>query len=186
MRASDLWFLVLAGGLIAAVLGIGAFYFWRLSRSAKMEWETLLSHLVVIDHDAVDKVALDAIHPCGTVRTDKQARELDPDEIWRLLGRLEGVLKLEKNSRILIEMASYLQRSYPEASEIAEELRLHARELEYQVQHLRMASEQGSLEFHISTYAPNAAIAYYRMEKLLLELCERAKVSPFRRMEQPL
>jgi hypothetical protein len=46
-----------------------------------------------------------------------------------LIGGLQGLEVLEKNSDVLIELAFYLQQSYPEAIVIAERLRLDAREL---------------------------------------------------------
>jgi hypothetical protein len=90
------------------------------------------------------------------------------------------VKRLESNSRVLVEMAAYLQRSHPKAAAVAEELRVHARELELHVGRLRMAEEQGSLEFHIATYAQNAAIAYYLMEQRLQALCQQTNVRTFR------
>jgi hypothetical protein len=140
----------------------------------------MLGKLTAIDRDEVDAVALDAIEPSGQRRTDRRARELEPDEIWKRLGGLDGVKRLESNSRVLVEMASYLQRTYPDGAAVAEELRLQAKELELYVGRLRMADEQGSLEFHIPTYAQNAAIAYYLMEQRLLALCQRANVQSFR------
>jgi hypothetical protein len=133
-------------------------------------------NLIAIDREEVDAVALDAIEPSGKRRTDRLARELEPDEIWKRLGGLDGVKRLESNSQVLVEMASYLQRTYPDAAAVAEELRLQAKELELYVGRLKMADEQGSLEFHIATYAQNAAIAYYLMEQRLQELCQRANV----------
>ena len=91
--------------------------------------------------------------------------------------------RMEANSRVLVEMAAYLQRSYPEAAAVAEELRLQAKKLEWHVGRLRMAEEQGSLEFHISTYAQNAAIAYYLMEQRLQALCQRANMPSFRPLQ---
>jgi len=180
MNGSIAPFLLLAGILIIAILGIGGYYSWRIRKSANAGWEDLLKRLIAIDHSRVDAVALDAIEPSGARRTDPLARELEPDRIWELLGGLEGVERLEANSRVLVDMASYLQRSYPEAAAAAEELRLQARELEWHVGRLRMAAEQGSLEFHIGTYAQNAAIAYYLMEQRLQTLCQRNKVPSFR------
>ena len=90
---------------------------------------------------------------------------------------------MEANSRVLVEMAAYLQRSYPEAAAVAEELRLQAKELEWHVGRLRMAEEQGSLEFHINTYAQNAAIAYYLMEQRLQALCQRKNMPSFRPLQ---
>jgi hypothetical protein len=175
----NLSFLFLAVVLIAFVLSVVTFYALRLRASARTEWEALLGDLLAIDREGVDTVALDAIEPLGQRRTDALARELEPDEIWKRLGGLDGVKRLESNSHVLVEMAAYLQRSYPEAAAVAEELRLQARELEVYVGRLKMANEQGSLEFHIPTYAQNAAIAYYLMEQRLQSLCQKAKVQSF-------
>jgi len=166
--------------LIAVIVAIGVYYTIRLRASPKTEWEMLLKKLVPIDREGIDKVALDAIQPSGQRRTDKLARELDPNKIWKLLGELDGLRRLESNSRTLVEMATYLQRFYPEAIAVAEELRLHAKELELHVDRLRMADEQGSLEFHIATYAQNAAIAYYLIEHRLFSLCQQTSGYSFR------
>lgn len=176
----NLLFLFLASALIAVILILGAYYALRLRASTKTEWETLLESLIAIDRDGIDAVALDAIEGSGKRRTDDLARELEPDRIWELLGGLEGVERMEANSRILVEMAAYLQRSYPEAAAMAEDLRLQARELEWHVGRLRMAAEQGSLEFHIGAYAQNAAIAYYLMEQQMQVLCQRTNSPMFR------
>lgn len=179
----NLSFLVLACFLVVLILVVGVYYFRRLRASNRAEWDALLEKLLVIDRHGVDTVALDAIEPSGQRRTDKLARELEPDEIWKLLGGIDGVKRLESNSRVLVEMAAYLQRSYPEAV-VAEELRLQARELGLLVGRLKMADEQGSLEFHISTYAQNAAIAYYLMERRLQVVCEQMNVPAFRPLQE--
>jgi hypothetical protein len=176
----NLSFLFLAGVLIAIILVVGIRYALRLRASTKTEWEALLKSLTAINRDGVDTVALDAIESSGQRRTDQLARELEPEQIWKLLGGLDGVKRLESNSRVLVEMAAYLHRSHPEAAAVAEELRLQAKELEFQVGRLRMADEQGSLEFHIPTYAQNAAIAYYLMEQRLQALCQQTNVRTFR------
>jgi hypothetical protein len=183
MNGNILPFLLLTGVLIVAILATGGYYFWRLRKSARAGWEDLLKRLIAIDHNGVDTVALDAIESSGKRRTDHLARELEPDRIWELLGGLEGMQRMEANSRVLVDMAAYLQRSYPEAVAVAEELRLQARELEWHVERLRMAEDQGSLEFHISTYAQNAAIAYYLMEQRLQALCQRTNMPTFRSLQ---
>jgi hypothetical protein len=179
----NLSFLFLAGFLIAVVLIVGLYYALRLRASTKSDWEALLGRLIAIDRAGVDTVALDAIEPSGQRRTDKLARELGPSEIWKLLGGIDGVKRLESNSSVLVEMAAYLQRSYPEAASVAEELRLQAKELELYVSRLRMADEQSSLEFHIPTYAQNAAIAYYLMEQRLQALCQQTNMQTFRTLQ---
>src|SRR5260370_25044562 len=160
----NLSFLFLAGVLIAVILVVGIGYALCLRASTKTEWEALLESLIAIDREGLDTVALDAVESSGQRRTDQLARELEPNEIWKLLGGLEGVKRLESNSRVLVEMAAYLQRSHPEAAAVAEELRLHAKELELHVGRLRMADEQGSLECHVPTYTHDVDITYYLME----------------------
>jgi hypothetical protein len=179
----NLSFLFLAVPVIALILTIGVYYALRLRASSRTEWESLLARLTAIDRDSVDAVALDAIEPSGQRRLDQLARELEPNEIWRLLGGLDGVKRLEANSRILIEMANYLQRSYPDAAVVAEQLRLQGKDLEFHAGRLKMADEQGSIEFHIATYAQNAAIAYYLMEQRLQALCRQANVKNFRPLQ---
>lgn len=179
----NLLFLLLSVVLILAILITAGFYLRRLRRSARTEWEQLLTRLTAVDRTAVNAVALDAIEPSGERRRDRQARELEPDEIWQLLGGLEGVERLEANSRVLVEMAAYLQRSYDDGAMVAEQLRLQAKELEWHVGRLRMAAEQGSLEFHINTYAQNVAIAYYLMEHGIQAYCERMNLPTFRPLE---
>ncbi len=176
----NLSFLILAVVLVIVIAMIGLYFASRLRASARTRWEDLLMSLVAIDRTGVDRVALDAIDPSGERRTDQLARELEPNEIWKLLGGIDGIKKLEMNSHVLIEMAAFLQRSVPEAAVVAEDLRLQAKELEWHVERLRMAHEQGSLEFHIPTYAQNAAITYYLMEQRLQALCQRKNVPTFR------
>ncbi len=177
----NLSFLLLAGALILVMLTVGIYYAVRLRASAQNRVghsvaKTQLSSIVTV----LIKSRWMRFGRQGSARTDDFARELEPDEIWKILGELDGVKRLESNSRVLVEMATYLQRSYPEATAVAEELRLHARELEWQVGRLGMAAEQGSLEFHIATYAQNVAVAYYLMEQRLQSLCQQTNMTNFR------
>lgn len=174
----SLSFLFWAAVLLIVVTGI--YCAIGLRTSPEKEWEALLKKLITIDRDGVYKVALDAIEPSGQRRTDKLARELDAKEIWNLLGELDGLKTLELNSCVLVELATCLQRSHPEIARTTEDLRLLARELEWHVGRLRIAAQQGSLEFHVSTYAQNAAINYFLMEQRLHALCLKMNMQGFR------
>lgn len=147
--------------------------------SPKMEWEALFKKLTPIDWHGVVHVALDAVDESGHRRTDKRARKLGPKEIWTLLGEIDGIKKLELNGRVFVEIAIYLQKLHPEAATAVRELRLQARELEWHVGRLKMAEEEGSLEFHVPTYAQNAAIGYYLMEIRLRSLCQQINLCVF-------
>jgi hypothetical protein len=80
---------------------------------------------------------------------------------------------LEHNSRVLIDMASYVEKWYPEALETADELRLSAREIEWHVSRLRAASETDKLEILFHTYAQDAVASYYMMTRNLLAMYQR-------------
>lgn len=176
MNRSLVIFLVVACGLIATLISVGFYYFRRIRVSPDHQWESLLGQLVEINRVGLKRVALDSIEPSGQRRTDELARELEPDQIWELLGGIEGIEKLDGNSKVLIAMAEYLQRTYPETNDVAQELRQQAADLKWQAERLRMAVDQGTIEFHVSTYAPNVAIHYFLMEQRLKAICERVNI----------
>jgi hypothetical protein len=74
-------------------------------------------------------------------------------------------------------MAFYLQQWYPEALVTAEEFRLNAREIEWQVSRLRSAEQTGKLAIFFASYAENAVAAFYIMTRRLLALYERGDLS---------
>jgi hypothetical protein len=174
-------FLLLSGTLIIALISASLYYFRKVRVSRNHEWEMLLGSLVSINREGLDRVALESIEPSGRRRSDEWSRELEPEQIWELLGGMEGIEKIERNSRVLIQMADFLQRSYLDANavDVALTLRRQASELAWQVERLRLAVNQGSLEFHVATYAPNVAIAYYLMEQRLRALFQQAGLAPF-------
>jgi hypothetical protein len=186
MNRDTVYFLSATGILCALLIVFAIRYLNKLRSSAKTTWEDLLEKLISVDRKAIETVALDAIEPSGQRRTDERARALDFDQIWALLGGLDGVERLEKNSRVLIDMAAYLQRWYPEAVATAEELRLQARELEWQVGRLRSAAENDGLSFHFASYGQNAAVTYYLMGRRLLSLYEQSRLPMFVELQSAL
>jgi hypothetical protein len=179
-------FLLVAGTVFAVLIAVTAYYLWQRLQTSKRTWEQLMARLIAVDRDGIATVALDAIEPSGRRRTDELARELDPEQIWNLLGGLDGVEVLEKNSHVLIEIAVHLQRWYPEAAATSEELRLQARELEWHVGRLRMAADKGHLEFHFASHAQNATIDYYLMTQRLLALYRKSKLPMFADLEKEI
>jgi hypothetical protein len=179
-------FLLVAGTVFAVLIAVAAYYLWQRAQTSKRSWEQLMARLIAVNRDGIATVALDAIEPSGRRRTDELARELNPEQIWKLLGGLDGVEVLEKNSHVLIEIAVHLQRWYPEAAATAEELRLQARELEWHVGRLRMAADKGHLEFHFASHAQNATIDYYMMTQRLLALYEKTKLPMFADLEKAI
>lgn len=173
----------LAGALFLILLIVGIRYVRRILISRKKEWPGLLRELQTLNKPGFEAVVFDAINQSGEARTDDEAKELDFDQIWEFLGGMDGLARIEHNSRVLIEMASYLQRWYPEALTAAEHLRLQARELEWHVGRLKMAEKNEGLRFYFASYGQNAAVLYYQMCQRLLELYEESKAPMFAELQ---
>ena len=138
-----------------------------------------MQRIVPVDRHAIELVALDAVEPSGELRPEEHPRELGRQDIWKLLDGMEGINRIESNSRVLIEMAAYLQRWHPEAAEIAEELRLEANRLEWHVQRLRAAESNHCLDLHFHSYGQRAAVSYYLMLQRVLALYQHSQEALF-------
>ncbi len=185
MNRTDL-FLWLAGALFLILLIVGVGYVRRILILRKKEWPDLLRELQAINKSGFESVVFDAINQSGEERTDDDAKELDFDEIWEFLGGMDGLARIEHNSRVLIEMAGYLQRWYPEALTTAEHLRLQARELEWHVGRLKMAEKNQGLRFYFASYGQNAAVLYYQMCQSLLAVYKESKAPMFFELQAAL
>jgi hypothetical protein len=166
--------------VIAAFLGINVWligYYYRVRRqTSQATWEELLARLTLTDRDNIARLALELVDESGERREveDAAAEAMGPERIWGMIGGLEGLEVLEKNSEVLIDLAAYVQRWYPEALVIAERLRLDARELKWHVTRLRGAAQTGNLQVSFPFYAQRAVASYYLMTRRLLSLYESA------------
>jgi hypothetical protein len=168
------YFAVLAVFFLIALIGVALHSYIRARRSAGATWEKLIKRLVWIDPNKIEAIALDAVGESGEPRPDDNAFSLDSSTIWTLLGGMEGLEALEKNCQVLVELAAYLQRWYPEAVVVAEQLRLSAREIEWHVGRLKGAAQTGNLQAAFGDYAQRAVTTYYFMTRHVLELYDRA------------
>jgi len=112
--------------------------------------------------------------------------QLDPDRIFAMIGGMEGLDALEQNCDVLIDLATYVHRWYPEALEIAEELRLNAREIKWHIGRLRGAAKTGHLYEQFPMYAQRAVATYYLMTRSLLILYEDGRVPGFTDLQQAI
>ena len=175
---TQMYLALLATTAVFVVLIVVAIkYLRRLRRSHKNTWEELMQRIVPVDRRSVEIVALDAVNPSGERRSDEHRRELGRQEIWNLLGGMDGIDRIQNNSRVFIEIAAYLERWHPEAADIAEEMRLEARRLEWHVSRLKAAANNKSLGLHFHSYGQNAAISYYLMVNKLLALYQHGQAA---------
>jgi hypothetical protein len=169
-------FLVAIAVFVAILVGVAVYYYRRGRRTSTGTWEELLERLIFVDRDGVAQIALDYADDSGRRRTEDSDAGLEPSQIWKLIGGLEGLEVLEKNCLVLIDLAFYVQQWYPEAVVLAEELRLNTREIEWHVERLRGAAKTGNLEISFANYAQPAIAKYYLMTRRVLALYERANL----------
>ena len=155
---------------VIGLFSTAGYAYARGRRSSQRSWNDLLARLALIDHDSIALVALDLVDETGAPRQADEAATLEPTTLWTLIGGLTGLERLEANSEVLIDMAAYLQRWYPEAGMIAEQLRRDAGELKWHVARLRGAAEKGNLQISFPFYAQRAVVSYYLMTRRVLEL----------------
>jgi len=173
----NLYFLSAIGIFVGVLLSIAGYYYSRGRQSPQASWEELVKKLTWIDRNTIAQVALDLVDESGDPRKAGEAANLKPAQLWKLIGGLTGLEVLEKNSEVLIDLAFYLQQSYPEALVIAEQLRLDARELKWHVARLKGAAQTGNLQISFPFYAQRAVVAYYLMTRRVLSLYEAGNLS---------
>jgi hypothetical protein len=162
------------------LIGVAAYYLLRARRASRGAWRTLLARLKRIDRTSLAAVALDLLE-------ERDAEhQLQPDRIFQMIQGMEGMEALEQNCDVLVDLAAYVQKWYPEALELAEELRLNAREIRWHIGRLRGASATGHLQEQFPIYAQRAVATYYLMTRSLLVLYEGVQLPEFAELQQAL
>lgn len=144
----------------------------RARAAAATTLEELVQRLKRLDRERIAQIAAGALQLSGL---DPEAEyELDPEDLWEWTGGLAGLRDLGWNCEVLIDLACHVQRWYPEAVVIAEQLRLNAREIQWHIARLQGAEEAGHLQAAFPDYAERAVTIYYTMTCDLLELFAEA------------
>ena len=186
MNTPNLHFVAVIGIFLGVLLSVAGYYYLRTRRSPAASWEQLLASLTWIDRNNIAQVALDLIDESGHRKESDEAATLEPAQLWELVGGLEGLQVLERNSEVLIALACYVQQWYPEAVAVAERLRLDARELNWHVARLKGAAQNGNLQISFPFYAQRAVVTYYLMTRRLLSLYEAGNFSMLADLQRAL
>jgi hypothetical protein len=105
VNTHNLYFVAAMGIFVVALISIAGYYYFHGLRSSQASWEGLLAKLAWIDRDNIAQVALDLVDESGRPRQSEDAASLEPWQLWRLIGGLEGLELLEANIAVLIDMA---------------------------------------------------------------------------------
>jgi hypothetical protein len=180
------YFLIAVGIFLVLLVLIVGFSYFRFRRAAQDDWEGILSRLIPLDHDGIEKIARDIVDETGARRTDENSAILDASQIWAGSGGMEGLAVLEANCTVLIDLAFYVQQRFPEALAITEELRLSAREIAWHVERLKGASQTENLASAFPIYAQQAVAAYYSMTRRVLALYSEQQLPTITQLQKVL
>jgi len=187
VNTPNLHFVAAIGVFLTALFFIaGYYYFQSRRRSSPARWEDLFAKLSWIDRNHIAEVALNLVDESGQPKEVDGAGNMEPSQIWRLIGGLEGLEVLERNSEVLIDLAFFVQQWYPEALPIAERLRVDARQLKWHVARLKGAAQTGNLQVSFAFYAQRAVVSYYLMTRRLLSLYEAGNFSMLTDLQRAL
>lgn len=186
MNNSSTYFVIGVLALFVVLTSVAWHFYRRSRRSSRVSWEDLVQRLIWVDPKVVEQIALDLLNHSGQIDDNRDQERIDPARIFGMIGGLKGLEDLQTNGQVMIEMATLLQRSYPEALLVAEELRLYARELDWHIGRLEGAAKTGNLEISFPFYAKRAIATYYRMSRQLLALYQEKNLSVFSQLEKAL
>jgi hypothetical protein len=186
VNMQNIVFIAAIGMFLSLIVSIAAYYYYRGRRSSQVSFEELFGKLIWVDRNNIAQVALDLVDESGQPREAVDAGGMEPSQIWKLIGGLDGLKALETNSEVLIDLAFYVQQWYPEALVIAERLRLDARELKWHVARLKGAALTGNLEISFPFYAQRAVVTYYLMTRRVLRLYEAGNFSMLANLQTTL
>ncbi len=149
-------------------------------------WEELLARLTRVGRVGVTEVASDFLVPDSRHIDPRNDLALQPQDIWDLAGGVEGIEVMERNARVLVDMAYYVQRWNAGGVMMAEQLRLDAIEIRQQLRLLKKSLKKGRSEPRVPVYIQRATASYYLMTRRLLALCEVSHAGLLPSLEQAL
>jgi hypothetical protein len=151
------------------------------NRLARCSWDELLAKLHRIETEGITAVAMDHLAPA------KCQLNLQPEDMWNLLGGLEGLQRMRENGRILVALAAYVERwNYEEGVIIAERMRRDGLQLRRSVTRIMLETFLGMKQVRIPFYLHEAASSYYLMRQRLLVLYQANHAGLYPRLAEIL
>ena len=175
-------FAALLAALVLVLVAVAVYVVLQARRASALSWDASLQQLLMVDRYKIALIAADALQAAD----GEPRQELEPEEIWDLVGGMQGLEALGANCDVLIALACHVQQAYPEALLVAEQLRLNAREIQWHLARLRDSSRAESLHSAFPNYAQRAVATYYVMTQALLRLYEATDETAFNALQRAL
>ncbi len=169
---------------VLTLTALAIYYQQRAKRAAGQSWTNLLKQLRAVDRYSIALIAADLLP--GAAATAVPHPELEPEEIWDLIGGMAGLETLAANCEVLVALACHIQQTYPEALPVAEQLRLNAREIQWHLERLRSSERAEKLHAAFPNYAQRAVSTYYVMTQTVLALYASASAPGYPELQKAL
>jgi hypothetical protein len=172
---------IFLGIFILIIIAAFAYAHTTGNRLRAVEWEDLVRAIEPIHARGLEIVALDHLQPHGN-----QLR-LEPDEMWGLVGGLEGLKRMQHNADLMIALAAYVNRwNYAQSIIVAERIRHDSIQLKRALFRIKWNLYVRRSQVRVPFYLHQAASSYYLMTKRLLTLYETNQYMLYPRLSEAL
>lgn len=139
----------------------------QLMKQRQKGWHNLVAELNKLDMVELSAVAKDYLTP------SRNQIDLEPNEIWEILGGYRGLRKMHENAEIMLALAACAQRwNFTEAVIVTERMRMDAAQLRRAVRRVELGMIPSRLlhryQLTLPLHAQEASSAYYLMRQRLL------------------
>ncbi len=158
-------FLICLLALFFSIVGYLTYFGHRRRSLSARSWEEMLATVQPIDLEGIRSIA-----DCY-LRPDGDQLRVEPDEMWRIVGGLEGIGRLKANARVMLELAVFAERwNWEQGPVIAEMIRRDALRLNKAVFRIELALIFRFGFVRSSFNLQEAASSYYLIRGRLLGL----------------
>lgn len=155
---------------------------------SRMDWREIVAKLQPVNLEGMGIVARDFLEP------SRGQLKLEPDEIWSLVGGLDGLKKMRANADLMLALAAYTQRwNFEEGIIVAERMRRDALKLRRAARHVELQMRPSLMRvlpkrywFNVPFEVHEVASAYYLMRQRLLALYESSHAGLYPRLAASL
>lgn len=174
-------FLVVLLSMLFAGLGVITRLALKRRRLLMRSWDSVLASVERVDVDGIRLIAECYLLP------DKHQLRIEPNEMWHLLGGLEGINRLDRNAQAMLDLAVYAQRwNDTEGAVISEMIRRDAARVRSAVWRIQFTFLLGFGFVKAPFHVQEAAATYYLMRSRLLGLYENCHVALVPRLAEAL
>jgi len=172
---------IFLGAFILLIIVAFAYSHAKSNRLRAAVWEDLVTAIEPIHSRGLEIVALDHMNPRGN-----QIR-LEPEDLWGLVGGLEGLRRMQHNADLIIALAAYVQRwNYDQSVIVAERIRHDSIQMKRALFRIKWNVYVRRSQLRIPFYIHQAASSYYLMTKRVLALYESNQYMLYPKLSETL